>query len=229
MDFQEELDLMEAVDKEAQRLLALEYHQAMKMDASQFLMMMTKLKNQLGCFFQTSEADEMEPVGEIPVLVVFPNSMLNYRTQLRLMHFDSQFCRVWLDRFYIPSFAEMHEYSRPEPHLILDVEINGLDIPKEYSPIRAEGALGMQGRRGLSFSEGLALLGILNSRKKTPPHQHLVLTNIFCSKSDDAAITMPCLDFATSAVTPVITTTQANRASARNNIVSCRKDFITYR
>ncbi len=229
MDFQKELDLLEAVDKEARRLLVLGYHNALKMDASRFLMAMTALKNQLGQFLQNNEIDEFKPIGEIPLLVAFPNSMLNYQTQLQLMRFDSQFCHIWLDRFNIPAFAEMHEYSRPEPHLILDVEINGQNMPKEYSPIRAEAALRLQGRRGLSFSEGLALLGILNNRKETPPRSHLVLTNIFCSKNDDATITMPCLDFATSAVTPVITTVPANQANARNNIVSCRKDFIAYR
>ena len=54
MDFQEELDLLEAVDKEARRLLMLRYHDALKMDASRFLMVMTALKNQLGQFLQNN-------------------------------------------------------------------------------------------------------------------------------------------------------------------------------
>lgn len=229
MDFQEELNLMEAVDKEAQRLITLEYHQALKMDSTRFLTMMTRLKNQLGYFLQNSEVDEIKPIGEIPLLIVFPNSMLNYQTQLRLTRFDPQFCHIWLDHFNIPSFAEMREYSRSEPHIILDVEINGQPIPQGGSPIRAESALIMQKRRGLSFSEGLSLFRALNDRKETPPRQQLVLTNIFCSKNDDAVITMPCLDFSISAVTPVIKTVPANEINARNNVVSCRKDFIAYR
>lgn len=229
MDFQEELDLMEAVDKEARHLIDLKYPQAMKMDDSQFLTMMLSLKHQLGQFLSNGAMDNCRPVGEIPLLVVFPNNLLNYQTQLRLMRFDPQFCHIWLDHFNIPSFAEMREYSRSEPHIILDVEINGQPIPQGGSPIRAESALIMQKRRGLSFSEGLSLFRALNDRKETPPRQQLVLTNIFCSKNDDAVITMPCLDFSISAVTPVIKTVPANEINARNNVVSCRKDFIAYR
>ena len=228
MDYQEELDLMEGVDKEVRRLLAAGYHDALKMDSARFLMMMTTLKNQLGRFFQNTEPAEFKLIGEIPLLVVFPNGMISYEKQLQLMRVG-QFCHIRFDHLRVPSFATMEEYARPEPYLILDLEINGQTVSKDWSPIRAEASLRIQRRRGLSFSEGLALLGVINSRKETPPHRHLVLTNVFNSKDDDGEITMPCLDFVISVVTPVIGTTSGNHASSRNNIVSCLKDFIAYR
>ena len=229
MDYQEELDLMEGVDKEVRRLLAAGYHDALKMESARFLVMMTTLKNQLGRFLQNTEPAEFKPIGEIPLLVVFPNGMISYEKQLQLMRVGSQFCHIRFDHLKIPSFAEIGEYARPEPYLILDLEINGQTVSKDWSPIRAEASLRIQRRRGLSFSEGLALLGSLNSRKETPPRQQLVLTNIFNSKDDDGEITMPCLDFAISVVTPVIDTTSGHHANSRNNIVSCLKDSIAYK